>query len=244
MQQTAVVMNDFQIPFQDATIMSLVQSFVRELKPDTLIWNGDIVDCYSISNFDRNPLTLERLEDERSIACEYMALFSDVRRKIWIGGNHEDRLRRFLWRHASPLAGVGELEFSRLFFLGHYGFEWVEYNEYVMLGKLLVTHGSLVNKHSASTARSHFEKYGSHVIIGHTHRMGSYYKTQLGVPYVAFENGCLCSLTPEWIKYPDWQQGFSVVHYDDESGVFNVQQVPIFYRNGRPTFYYGRDRIQ
>ena len=52
---------------------------------------------------------------------------------------------------------------------------------------------------------------------------------------MAYENGCLCRLDPKYVQFPDWQQGFSVVHVD-EGGFFNVQQIPIL---NRRCFFYG-----
>lgn len=240
---TAVVLNDIQFPFHSPVLYGLVVPFVLDLKPDVIALNGDIVDMYSVSDFDKDPLTQARLEDEIALAEELMGRLSNIPGKVWLGGNHEDRLRRYIWRHAQAFAGLSELSFQRLFRLADYGFGWVDYGEFTMLGKLLVTHGDLVRVHSGMTARAHFDKHGTNILTGHTHRLGAYYRTRRGRPYVAYENGCLCSLTPEYVKYPDWQNGFSIVHFE-EGGSFNVQQLPIFMQNGRPTFYYGKDRIQ
>ncbi len=236
----AVIINDIQIPFQDKVTLELVVRFIGELKPDWVIMNGDIVDCYTISEFSRDPLTTTSLAQEIREAGELMARFRDIPQKLWIGGNHEDRLRRFIWNKAPQLAEVEGLDFPGLFKLADHGFSWIEYGGHTMVGKLLVTHGDLVRRDSGATARAHFQKFGKSVMIGHTHRLGTYYKTQLGTPRSAFENGCLCSLTPEYANNVDWQQGFSVVHWCEETGYFHVQQMPIFSpQEGRPLFFYG-----
>ena len=67
-------------------------------------------------------------------------------------------------------------------------------------------------------------------MIGHTHRLGIYYRTNAKGTHAAYENGCLCRLDPEYVQDPDWQQGLSVVRVG-EKGFFNVQQVPIINRN-------------
>ena len=55
-----------------------------------------------------------------------------------------------------------------------------------MLGKLMVTHGSIVSKHSGTSGKNHLEKYGTSILHGHTHRLGVYYKRDVrGVPGVA-----------------------------------------------------------
>jgi hypothetical protein len=72
-------------------------------------------------------------------------------------------------------------------------------------------------------------------MIGHTHRLGIYYRTNASGTYAAYENGCLCRLDPEYAICPDWQQGFSVIHVE-ANGYFHVQQIPILRRR---TFFYG-----
>lgn len=235
-----VVINDLQIPFVDEAVLDLVLGFIDDIQPNGVVLNGDVVDCYSIGGFAKNPLTDAQLTREISEAEAVMERLSVIENKVWIGGNHEDRLRRFVWNHAPQFAGLDVASFPRLFHLADYGFDWIDYGDFYTIGKLLVTHGDLVRQDSGATARAHFAKFGRSLLIGHTHRMGAYYKTRLGKPYVAYENGCLCSLKPEWTKHPDWQQGFSVVHHETD-GAFYVQQIPIFRRNGKPTFFYGEE---
>lgn len=238
--KTWVVLNDLQIPWQDTRVLNLVLSFIETLQPYGVVLNGDVVDCYELSTFDKNPLSdygLEREIQESKTILMRLAKAAKVR--WWIGGNHEDRLRRTLWKNPA-FAKIHALQFEQLFHLADYGFGWKPYGGVLKLGKLLVTHGSMVNKHSGWTARSHFEKYGGPVLIGHTHRLGIYYRTNAKGVHAAWENGCLCRLNPEYVQYPDWQQGFSVVHVHD-SGLFNVQQIPIL---AGPKFFYGGELFQ
>lgn len=249
--QTWAILNDLQIPFHDKHVLDrLVLPFVEELKPDGIILNGDVVDCYSISSFDRNPMTRASLAAEVRIAGHYMQRLAKCSpRRIWIGGNHEDRVRRLVWNNPGLLGGldaktrakvVRVLDFPEMFGLGEYGFEWLPYGGHFMLGKLLVTHGSMVRRHSAETGRAHLDKYGSSVIIGHTHRGGVTYKTDVRGVHVAYENFCLCRLDPEWTQHPNWQQGFAVVHVAP-NGFFNVQQIPILKRR---SFFFGARQVE
>ena len=245
MTRTWLVLNDIQFPFHDRKVMGLVEGFAKDLKPHGVILNGDIVDCYEISTYDRNPLTQATLDKEAKLAMGLMERLAAVSTECWwIGGNHEDRLRRFLWKHAASfkqmgsratIAAMGVLDFPALFRLGEHGFRWRPYGGAVMLGKLMVTHGMMVRTQSAASGRAHFERFGTSVLIGHTHRLGVYYRTNVRGVHAAYENGCLCSLTPEYAQHPDWQQGLSVVHVDT-NGWYNVQQIPIL---NRQRFYYG-----
>jgi predicted phosphodiesterase len=225
--QTWVVMNDLQIPFQDPKAVALVLDFVKDLKPHGVILNGDVVDCYALSTFDKNPLTPATLALEITLAGNLMtALAPYTKERHWLGGNHEDRLRRFLWSKAPMFQGLGDLEFRNLFHLVEHGFQWAPYGDIHHLGKLAVTHGSIVRQHSGLSARAHYDKYGQSVLVGHTHRLGAYYHSNLAGVHGAWENGCLCLLTPEYAQHPDWQLGFSVVHVES-NGQFQVELIPV-----------------
>lgn len=247
--KTWVVLNDLQIPFQDKQVLDrLVLPFIDELQPDGVILNGDIVDCYSISTFDKNPVTKAGLTLEINQAQKLMARLSPIPEKIWIGGNHEDRLRRLVWQNPHLLGTVDKktraklvqvLDFPEMFGLGEHGFQWLPYGGRFMLGKLMVTHGSMVRTHSGDTARAHLLKYGTSVLIGHTHRGGTSYKTDARGVHVGYENYCLCSLQPEYAQDPNWQQGFAVVHVFP-NGFFNVQSIPII---NRRSFFFGDRQI-
>lgn len=240
--QTWVVMNDLQIPFQDKPILSNVLSFVSELRPYGVILNGDVVDCYAISDFTKDPANSgadlgEEIRQSRQLMAR---LATCTTQRIWLGGNHEDRLRRYMWKNAPAVATLENETFEVKFKLADYGVQWKPYGGYHMLGKLMVTHGDIVSKHSAYSARMNFEKYGSSILVGHTHRLGIYYKTDVRGSHAAYENGCLCRLDPEYVQHPNWQRGFSVVHVDTRTGFYNVNQIPIL---DKGIFYYGSTRI-
>ena len=243
MIQTWVVLSDLQIPFQDKPVLDLVFKFMRDLRPYGVVLNGDVVDCYELSEFDKNPLKDAGLDREIREAGNVMDQIKDmgVKRRVWLGGNHEDRLRRVLWKNPK-FARIAALQFPKLFDLDKYGFEWRPYGAVLNLGRLVVTHGSTVRQHSGWTARAHFEKFGGSVLVGHTHRLGTYYRSNARGMHASFENGCLCRLNPEYVQFPDWQQGFSVVHVDTENtGFFSVQQIPIIRRR---MLFYGQRRFE
>lgn len=235
-----MVINDIQFPWHDERVLDLVLSFIRDLKPYGVILNGDIVDCYSISSYSKNPMEKNDIVLEQRLSRKLMNDLAPVaKERWWLGGNHEDRLRRYMWNNAKEFAGMEEMTFPKLFHLADYGFKWKEYGGSLDLGKLMVTHGSLVSKHSGQTGRNHMEKYGTSILVGHTHRLGVYYRRDVRGVHAAYENGCLCQLNPEYDHFPNWQQGFSVVHVD-EGGFFNVQQIPIL---NRKCFFYGNQMV-
>lgn len=240
--QTWVVLNDLQIPWQDKLVLDRVLDFVDDLKPHGVVLAGDIVDCYAISDYAKNP-SMSEWDMKREIRESGMLmnrLSKSIKQGIWLGGNHEDRLRRITWKHLPQMVPTGILDFESVFNVRAYGFSYAPYGAIQELGKLRVTHGSVVQKHSGGSAKAHFEKYGASVMHGHTHRLGIYYKRDVNGIHAAYENGCLCLLQPEYAQQPNWQQGFSVVHVEPKTGLFNVQQIPVLPDR---TFFYGSARI-
>lgn len=240
--KTWVILSDIQIPFQDKYVLEdLVLKFIKDLKPHGVCLNGDIADCYLLSDFSKDPASEADLKLEIKEVGELMDFLAKYsKERVYLGGNHEDRLRRHAWKQVPALAETGYMDFSKVFRTKEHGFDYKPYGASLQLGHLMVTHGDLVSKHSAYTAKMTFDKVGSSVLVGHTHRLGAYYRTDVHGVHAAYENGCLCRMDPEYVQRPNWQTGFSVVHVEDKGNMFSVQQIPVL---GRKCFYYGRDRI-
>lgn len=243
--QVHVVLNDIHFPFHDRPVIDeLVVPFVKELKPKGIHLNGDITDHFQLSDFDKNPLTRTTVKTEIVLLGAFLKQLRNVELKYLKGGNHEDRWRRYLWAHAPALVDTGAVDYDKVFHLADYGFQYQPYGEKSWIGKLMLTHGHHCRKHSSETARAHFQQYGCSVMVGHTHRLGSFYHTNVNGPHVCYENGHLSDVEKaEYTKDPDWQQGFSVVQVM-EDGVFNVEQIKVLEVGGRKQFIYGGERYR
>lgn len=242
-----VVLSDIQFPFEDPNALELALQFTEKLKPDAVILNGDVCDCYACSDFDRDPLKTDTTLEELW-KCEQLlkriGKIKSVRDRKYIGGNHEDRWRRKIWRDARSAGGLSPIiealmhglgvedlspdeSFKKAFRITENGFEYHPYGHYITLAEenLIVTHGFAVSMHSGYTAKRHFDRLGKSCVIGHSHRQGSYLVSHLWNPKGAWESGCLCDLNPEYVSFPNWQQGF--VKIEVESDRFHVDQLPI-----------------
>lgn len=225
------IISDVQIPFQDRRALSLTIDFLSQVKPTHLYIIGDWGDFYSISAHDRNPSRLFKLKEEIEEQIDELVNITSACRKaerFFIEGNHEDRLRRYLWQKAPELHGVGNLTIPELLKLKELGYKHLPYREGVFHNEyrtFYITHGDIVRAHSAFTAKCMLDRFGVSGISGHTHRLGSHYKRNILGQTGWWENGCLCTLSPDWVMNPDWQQGFTLVHIDEAR--FWVEQVPI-----------------
>ena len=208
-----IICNDFHGQFCDKLACNLLFSFIKREKPNKVIINGDLVDFYSISRFDKDPGRKELLQDEID---ECFNLMVDIRNSapdaeiILIEGNHEARLRKYLRSKAPALATLKVLQIESLLDLAKLDITYEE--DGVWLGDLFVYHGSLVRSKAGYTAHAELLKNGCSGISGHTHRDGKAPVRHRGGQLCWWENFCLCDLNPEYVKgIANWTQGWSVV---------------------------------
>lgn len=211
--EKCVIANDFHGPFRDKKTCNMLFNFIDREKPDKIILNGDVVDFYSISKFIKDPARKEDLQDELNDCYNLLWEFRDVAPTteiIFIEGNHEARLQKYLRSNAHALATLDALKLERLL-----GFDdlKIEYEkDGLWLGDLWVYHGALVRGKSGFTAHAELFKNGCSGISGHTHRDSKAAVRQRGGQLCWWENFCMCDLNPEYVKgIADWSQGWSMV---------------------------------
>ena len=239
--EKAVVLSDFHIPFHDETCLSLSLDLCSRLKPENLFLLGDIIDFYGLSDFLRDPSRLGDLQDELDQVGKILGNFRKaVGRKcriIYLEGNHDYRLVKYLWKHPE-IASLEDLKLSSLLKLDDLFIEHRGYHDPLRWRGLQVEHGDRISGYSCYTARQMLDARGLSGISGHSHRMGLYYRRQEAGVQCWAENGCLCSLKVEYSISPNWQHGFSILHSIGERGDrFHIEQVPVLggkiYREGQ-----------
>lgn len=210
-----IIIGDIQMPFHDEATLAAVERFWDDFKPHIEVYNGDIFDLYTVSPFDKNPSRRFRLQDEldlvRSWLTKRVERNPDARR-IFIEGNHEDRLRRWLWRHGEELASLRSLSPEELLGLNALGFERLNYMSRLDLLGFQVEHGYRASRSAAypmNVARYMAIAVGSSGLTNHTHRFSVYSWSDVRGDHTYIENGCLCQLSLEFAAFPNWQHGFT-----------------------------------
>ena len=222
-----VCISDLHIPYQDAETVNLVFDCIVDLQPENLVLNGDIIDCYWNSKFVKKPENRLFLQDEADI---FYKTFSYLRKYIpktnvyYVLGNHEDRISKNQWDNPQ-FFGLRALKPSELLQLDKLRIK--VFDTKVIINDFIYYHGDRVTSKASYSAKAEFEDHKMKSgISGHTHRLGSYYHTYDEDTTFWFENGCLCTLNPDYIKEKvNWQQGFSIVNYYDE--INQVEQILI-----------------
>lgn len=229
-------LSDIHFRFQDTRAWPLALKIVKTLQPGVLWLGGDIVDFYAVSSWDRNPKRRLMLQDELDVAQEQLRALRNAApaaRIVFQEGNHEVRLRRFLWNRASELSGLRAMTLPALLGLDALGIEYIETGNPTQVGHLWHIHGDEIRGGNVNIARAKLLKAHANIIFGHHHRFqADFLRTLDGKTYGAWANGCLCGLNPEYDINPQWTHGLSVVDYA-KSGAFHVAQVPFFTKPGK-----------
>jgi hypothetical protein len=236
--KTVIVINDTHIPFHDERAMALVFSYIEAVQPQELVINGDWLDCYEVSDFLKDPARGKRLPDEVRQAVKYLRELRKLAPKAlitFIDGNHEHRLHKYILRNAQALRGLRglsipeQLEFDAL----NIAYIHCEADRFIDTFKpycdsrLLVGHFNISRNKSGYTASQLLDQYGTSIIQGHVHSVGSANKTIVdGKSVMAWENGCLCSLNPSYCIPRKWMHAFSVILIPTTPGdhFFHVDQ--------------------
>ncbi|HUU53152.1 MAG TPA: metallophosphoesterase [Candidatus Bathyarchaeia archaeon] len=238
----ALILCDLQIPYHDERALESAIRWGQKQNPDLVILNGDIFDCYKISFFKTDPLR-SSFQTEIDIG---QRVVGDIGRefpsaeKIFIAGNHEDRLKRELWGTSSKLAGLSALTIPNLFNLKNLGWDYVDNYQLLAnemqvfkLGKLHIIHGHevKVNYNVVNIPRIYYQRCLVNILVGHHHRTQEYIERKLDHTHDgAWSVGCLCLLGQEYSPMNKWNHGVALVEWD-EDGDFAVQNKKII--NGK-----------
>jgi predicted phosphodiesterase len=241
-----VVMSDVHIPYQSVAGCRAVCDLMKDLQPDGIVLNGDILDLIELSR--HSSASVAKLEGRRINASfkaankqldEWQAAAGpQCTDNHFIDGNHEDRLARWLATGDNAVwIGDEATDIGLRLGLAARGFQYHKgYPEaHIRLGHLVVTHGRWTSKYAAAT---HLDRYRKSVLVGHCHTPGVHYGPGLDNQQVGIVTGHLADINSEAMKYApvpnSWRQGFAVVALEP-NGLFHVQ--PVNFVEG--CFYFG-----
>lgn len=220
--QVVLHLTDAHFPYEDKRACRIALDAIHILQPDVIVNGGDMMDCYAISRFDKDPARKETMADELAAAHNFLWLQrqhvddeQSGRRTIihYLEGNHEARLRKYLWRTARALAHVSSICIKELLRLDELGIQYHQYGKILRVGDLNFTHGSTIRQDSGCTALRESARIGASVAIGHCHRLGRVWKTTDHGTFHGWEGGCLCKMDQEYLlqdmalSTPNWQHG-------------------------------------
>jgi predicted phosphodiesterase len=249
---------DVHIPFHDRDALYMALSWLKAQDIDCLVLGGDIIDCYSLSRFEKD-INHRSFWDEIKMLTDFL---DDLRDNfpdqgiIYRLGNHDHRFKRYLLQQArelsTPITTIDYLIKQKIEKCTHEkcdldcpdcgGLKWIVTNKDrgvkvvgdrrpIHAGKLDIIHGhETMASNPVSPARGFMLKRKVSTIGGHFHRSSKQTsKDARGSVQGSWSVGCLCDLTPQYMPENEWSHGFAMVEI--EGDMFTVHNKEII--NGR-----------
>lgn len=242
--KTIVVLGDEQAPNGlDERLHELVCQFLADTQPDQVVHIGDLGDFESVSSYQQlNPgqwsnSVQECIDSSYRILGNYRASVPADTEFLYLIGNHEVRLQRYLLNQAKELFGLSRadtkdsvLDLAYLLRLDELGIQLVDTTAdgnnigtyphpavELVPNKLIAIHGDVARRRSGTSPHAQTENASYGVIHGHTHRAAVVSRTvrspRKSYQLQSCEIGCLCKSNGlGYTSSPDWQQGFAVVN--------------------------------
>lgn len=233
-----LVMADIHIPYQINEVIGEAFKCGENNKIDSIILDGDIIDCYQLSRFLKDP----RMRD---FAGEMRALniFLDVlhnrfpKAKIFYKlGNHDLRVDKYIMKDAPGLLNLDCLSIAAMINAVARGVAMIADQRRIRYGKLWMLHGDEWRGGMANPvnpARGAWLKTFDNVVTAHLHQATTHSERGIsGQSFTDWSLGCMCDLNPPYCRMNKWNWGFGIAEKDG-SGNFNYSNYKVSKEKGK-----------
>lgn len=232
-----LLISDLHIPYHSIDAITAALDYGKKEKVNTIFINGDLVDFYQISRFEKDPR-------KRSVKYEFDATkeFLRVLRKTfkhaqiyWSMGNHDTRYEHFLMAKAPEIFDDPYFRMEERLKLSEERITVINDKTIIKAGKLNIHHGHLFFRgvfSPVNSARGLFMKTKQSTICGHVHKISEHTETNLsGELTTCWSTGCLSELSPDYSPFcNNYAHGFAHIRVS-ESGKYSVKNYRIL--NGK-----------
>jgi hypothetical protein len=223
--------SDAQVPFQDNIAIEATYEYLKAMKVNTIFINGDWVDFYGLSFFEKDPRKRSFKREYRNIliSLEHMRHHFPTANIFYnLDANHEIRYyRKMLSSHKELLElDLPEYSASSLMRLDLFDIVPIQNHHHCMIGKLPVIHGHTIFRGTtspASTSRTVFMKLAQSAIVSHCHQTNEYVKMRPlktgrnSEMITCWTTGCLMDLNVEYSQHNNnYNHGFA--HITTQTG--------------------------
>ncbi len=177
------------------------------------------MDIATISKFDKVPGSDVSFQAEVDLTKKFLGALRHITKKeiIFITGNHEFRLKKYLISIAKELWELDSLALDELLDLNQFNISYVDLDDryptfqdnYIEIQDFLVGHFNIARSGLGATSRALIEKYGRSVVQAHVHRIALVAKWQYDKQIVGVEGGCMCKMDNNYRRNANWQRGWT-----------------------------------
>jgi len=227
--ERVLLVPDLHCDDHDPRAVALAVKFSRAIRPDRIIFLGDVLDSgWASDKFPVNQAEVGgQLQREIDAWHKVLSRFDAPRIDV-IPGNHDYRIVRSTYKMPG-LYDFRGLKLSKM--LCPDGQRYADRGVLRLAsGNFTVTHGSIARKWAGQSAAAEMLIWGTNGATGHCHRLCPYYQSDDHQSRMWLECGCLSNNPPRY-KEPhrpaaeNWMHGMGMV--DIDGGHFHAQAIPI-----------------
>ncbi len=225
-----LLLADVHIPYHDKRALTAALNYGSDHEADTILLNGDISDCFSVSFWEKDPRKRDFAGEVESVR----GFLGIVRRGfpkaeiIYKLGNHEERFERYMSVKAPELLGMDEFSLEKIFHFEEFGIRKVGDKRPIKLGKLNVVHGHEYKfsiQNPVNPARGYFLRAKTHCLGSHLHQASQHTEKNIeGKLISTWSTGCLCDMHPDYSPINNWGHGFAFIDVA-KGGEFSVRNL-------------------
>lgn len=212
-----LILSDIHIPYQNNKAISLaVEKGIKE-KCDAVLLNGDIMDCYELSRFEKSKYKRSFIE-EVQMTKQFLSWLrfkfpsAHIYYKI---GNHEDRIRQYIIKNANAFEGHPSLELEALLDFERFGIDIIQSKELMNFSGMAIIHGHEFGSSTfspVSVARGLYNRAKVSACCGHSHVTSSHFETNIYDETIeCYSIGCLSELRPDYQRFSKYNYGFAII---------------------------------
>lgn len=234
MIRRALIIPDCHIPYHHKKAVDIILEIAKDTEGlSEIVILGDFADFYAVNSHGKHPGLMHVLQKEVEGVNEVLDVldkeFPDVK-KVYIEGNHEYRLERYLVGNAPALFGV--TQWDLLFGLDKRP-NWLSKN-YGPMQYYRVLGSDLFARHepySMSSAKASLAACSANLVYGHVHRRDYAVARQPdGKRIINFSPGWLGDMRKKevfgYVKRPPlWELGAAIVSVEGRSREFGFQML-------------------
>jgi predicted phosphodiesterase len=232
--KNTLIIADLHSKFYDRRATEIAINYGVKKGCDSVIIDGDFMDYYGFSKFDRSAITMNGFEDEREWGVDMLQLLQECFGRVFLKkGNHDIRRELSHERLAVQFPDVLDLaRYSEYLFFDDSNVEIIEDYRHIVYGKANIIHGhEYQGGGGIHVAYNRLSKTMDNTISAHSHITQSDFRPDInGNLYGSWSIGCLCNLHPRYNPKNRWTQGFARIE-KDESGEFEMLNRMIY--NGK-----------
>jgi predicted phosphodiesterase len=230
--EKVLVLSDIHFPYHDIDAIHTAVKHGLERGITAIYLNGDIVDFYMISRWNKVPGSTP-MQTERELLQEFILWLSELGLPIYYKlGNHEDRWRQWLINKIPEMYHDDQFSMQKYLGIDEYITDWLDTSRRAFFGKLMVIHGhefggSFFNP--VNPARGLFMRAKCSVLAGHNHQSSHHAENTANRHEIGcWSVGCLSTLEPEYrpMAFTKWNHGAAIVTVEKD-GTFQVENFRI-----------------